>query len=255
MSITEIIQTIGKDFYADLFQPTTKELGYSLGRIAHALQIATIIPGALGDASIVLEERLKDFLINSLKKTPDNKRIIPEPTVTYPIIENVANSFNQEELVKLYSNLLSAATNKDTVNKAHPAFATIISQMSSLDAKIFNNLNSPFFLVTCITQQTNATGLLQNLYLNDDYPEVNTDVAISLSNLERLGLIYITNNLGIVKINSEYKPLIKRFKETKYYKEQVNLYGEKAVEVITQPCNITELGFNFREICSPKVKN
>lgn len=250
--IAKIVLNLADKFYNDTLQPSAQELGYVMGRIAHSLRIVGLI-GLVGDAAVIaekiLKEKMEKFLYDSFSKTPNEKRVLPDPTIICPLLENVANSFNKEDIVKLYSNLLSAATNKDTVEKVHPAFVNIISQMTPLDAKLFNRLNNPFYLAICNSYTEKSSKQLQDIFLDDEFTEIRADVSLSINNLERLGLICVKFNMITTFASSMHQETINRLKKTRYYKECIQTYGESNVHACSVLGTISELGIAFRNIC------
>lgn len=251
----QIVSNIIDKFYDDTIHPPAKELGYVLGRIIHTLRLIGLI-GFVGDGADIIENILKKkmepFLYTSFSKTPSDKRVLPDPTIICPLLENVVNSFNKEDIVKLYSNLLSAATNKDTIEKVHPAFITIISQMTPLDAKIFSQLNNFFYLIIFKIFDSNENKnkiISQNIYIDDNYTEVDNNISISINNLERLELIQKDYRYSLIFEPDIYEPIVTKFKKTDYYKKYQSLYGEKNLNVFTQKVYISELGIAFKNIC------
>lgn len=250
-TISQVISNLVDKFYNDTFQPPAKELGYVMGRIAHTLRLIGLV-GLVGDAAVIaekiLKEKMEKFLYDSLSKTPNEKRVLPDPTIICPLLENVVNSFNKKDIVNLYSNLLSAATNEDTIDKVHPAFVNIISQMDPLDAKIFYELSPSFSAISCIILD-NEPDSIYNIYLNDNLIKENfINIAISIKNLDRLGLISLPNSIDVF-IEDENITLINEFKKSCYYKKLLNKYEENNISVISQPGYITHLGKQFKNIC------
>lgn len=253
--ISKIISNLADKFYNDTLQPPAQELGYVMGRIAHSLRIVGLI-GLVGDAAVIaekiLKEKMENFLYDSFSKTPNEKRVLPDPTIICPLLENVANSFNKEDIVKLYSNLLSAATNKDTIEKVHPAFINIITQLTPLDAEVFSKLDKRFYLTVCriYNDELKDTYILsQNIYLDKNYSEVDTNISISINNLERLGLIQKEAKSPYIFEINKNEPVINQFKQTKYYENECLQYGEKNINIFTQKAYISELGIAFKNIC------
>nr|DAX05739.1 MAG TPA: protein of unknown function (DUF4393) [Bacteriophage sp.] len=247
----QIVSNIINKFYDDAIHPPAQELGYVMGRIAYSLRLIGLI-GLVGDGAIIteniLKEKMENFLYTAFSKTPNEKRVLPDPTIICPLLENVANSFNKKDIVNLYSNLLSAATNEDTIDKVHPAFINIISQMDPLDAKIFYELSPSFSAVSCIILD-NEPDSVYNIYLNDNLIKENfIPSAISIKNLERLGLISLPDGIGFF-IEDANDALINKFKQSNYYKELTNKYDKKNISISSQPGYITNLGKQFKNIC------
>lgn len=250
-TISQVISKLVDNFYSDTLQPPAQELGYVMGRIAHTLRLIGLV-GLVGDVAVIaekiLKEKMEKFLYDSLSKTPNEKRVLPDPTIICPLLENVANSFNKKDIVNLYSNLLSAATNEDTIDKVHPAFVNIISQMNPLDAKIFYELSPSFSAISYIILD-NEPDSVYNIYLNDNLIKENfIPSAISIKNLERLGLISLPDGIGFF-IDDANDTLINKFKQSNYYKELINKYDEKNISISSQPGYITNLGKQFKNVC------
>ncbi|SPP31211.1 hypothetical protein ARAF_0324 [Arsenophonus endosymbiont of Aleurodicus floccissimus] len=73
-------------------------------------------------------EKLKDI-------APENI-VTPHPNVAGPAIEALRYTGHEESLSEMYASLLATAMNKDTIQKAHPAFVDIIKQLTPDEAKI-----------------------------------------------------------------------------------------------------------------------
>lgn len=206
-------------------------------------------------ANLYAENAKKNFahkLQPKMDKIPKEKRCEPKLSTIGPIIDSLKYNLNEEYLHDMYTNLLSKACNKDFSKNILPVYAEILKQFTPLSAKIFSNLNTSFFLMTCNIRDSNTKKIissLHNIYLDDDFTEVDIDIPVSVNNLERLGLLYIVNNIGSVIIDGNHLPLINKFKKTQYYKNQTKLYGKDSLELISQPGKISELGLNFKKIC------
>lgn len=177
---------------------------------------------------------------------------VPPTHLLGPALEASKYYVDEKTIRDMFAKVIASSFDKSKNDIIHHAYVEIIKQLSPLDAKIFSELNSPFFLITRTIEKENALDILQNIYLSENYPEVNQAVALSLSNLSRIGLIHVTNNLFNIKIASEYDPVIEQFKNTRHYHQLLQQYDEENIKIITQPCNITELGFCFRNVCCPK---
>ncbi|MDQ0202511.1 DUF4393 domain-containing protein [Pectinatus haikarae] len=195
-----------------------------------------------------ITDYLKAIQIETEKIAPQN---LQEPAIGIlgPALEASKYYIDEKELRDMFAKVIAGSFDANKNAILHPSYIEIIKQLSPLDAKLFSTLHSPFFLYTRIIKNERSGDLIQCIYLNDTYPEVDQAVAVAMSNLERVGLIYTTNNLGPIKQNSSYPPAIERFKRTQHYQSICKKYGDKAIEIITQPGNITELGFCFRQVC------
>ena len=63
---------------------------------------------------------------------------MPPEHLLFPVIEKLKYFNLNDEIAKLYQNLLTEAFNKDKCNNVHPAFIDIINQLSPDEAKILS---------------------------------------------------------------------------------------------------------------------
>ena len=199
------------------------------------------------------KENLKDYMekIHSETAKIDCENL-QEPKISLlgPALEASKYYIDEKVIRDIFAKLIATSFDKSKNDKLHHSYIEIVKQLSPLDANVFKNLKSPFYLITCLTKISNANeDVLQDILVNNEFPEVDQRTGILFNNLKRLGLIHITNNIGRVKIDSNYEPIINCFKQTNYFHEICKRYGEDKIELLSQPCHITELGFCFRDIC------
>lgn len=197
-------------------------------------------------------ETFKQELMEKYARIEPEKRCKPKTNIIFPALLNVTHVLDEKELKNMYQKLLLSAVNNETVKFVHPSFAYIISQMTPLDAKIFTHLDNLFYLVIFRIYDKSikdSRNVSQNIYLDDIYSEVDDNISISINNLERLCLIQKEPKTEILLSDDSFSPAIKRFKQTKYYKEHIAIYGEKDTRIYTQRVYISELGLNFKKVC------
>lgn len=196
-------------------------------------------------------ELFKKELHSKLSAIPKENLQEPKLSVIGPLLEASKYYIDEKEIRDMFSNLTAAACDKRNANTVHHAFVEIIKQMNPIEAKVFKSLrDNPSYLIACIVHTGERNDLLaQNILINEVFPNYSMDVSIGLSNLNRLGLITITDNLGTVKIEAQQKEELNAYHQTKHYSELCQYYGKSALEVFTQPCHITTLGFAFKQIC------
>lgn len=171
-----------------------------------------------------------------------------------PALQAIAYSMDSDELRELYANLLANAMNKDTKDKVHPSFVELIKQMSPNDAVVLKAIyETPLSPVLDLYIRTKPKD--GNEGGNSDYVRNITwikemtyeEVAISLDNLLRLGLVEIPygssythkENYKMVKENPEYVKLKQKL-------EALNRGNVKSDEKVILA---TTLGDSFFEIC------
>ncbi|UDF04602.1 DUF4393 domain-containing protein [Asticcacaulis sp. AND118] len=125
-----------KTIYEDAAQPAVRQIGMAAEDVVKCLRLALAPVQFLG----VQQDRYRDFLVNSVKKVPEEKRITPPPQILGPIIEALRYEPEGTPLDEIASNLLATSMNADTVEKAHPAYTGLIKQLSRDEIVIIKEL-------------------------------------------------------------------------------------------------------------------
>ena len=73
-------------------------------------------------------------LANVLADVPDEELVSPAPIVAAQAIEGLAYSLDEPDLKQMYLNLLASASTAKRASIAHPAYASIIQQLSAEEA-------------------------------------------------------------------------------------------------------------------------
>ena len=81
-----------------------------------------------------LQDRLVHFIKQIDRDIPKEKQVTPSATLLLPILEKLKFQCDSDLLTTLYVELLKRACDKDRVNEAHPAFISIIPQLSPDEA-------------------------------------------------------------------------------------------------------------------------
>jgi Abortive infection alpha len=119
--------------YPDLVQPTAREIGTVMGRAVHAALMP--LRGV-----VWCFEQIEDFVTAAvterLADVPPERVQTPAPTVAGPALEALRFAGSDETLRELYANLLATAMDRQSAERAHPAFVEIIKQLTPDEAKI-----------------------------------------------------------------------------------------------------------------------
>lgn len=144
-------------------------------------------------------EAYKQELEDKVKKIPQENLIEPDFHTAYEALENSKSCITDEELRKMFVNLISSSMNSTTSDSVHPSFASIIKQMSVLDAKVLMTFkfrkDHPILELrerdTHGGYQTVMTNFFIYITLNENEQiDLNiTQIQNSISNLDRLGLV------------------------------------------------------------------
>lgn len=117
-----------KDIYNDLAHP-------ALSTVGQGLQGVTKLALAPISALVWGYDKIADYLDVAIpeyfekRKIEKEKIISPDPMIAVPVVEAMRYTSHKEELREMFTNLLGAAMNADSID-AHPAFVDIIKQLS-----------------------------------------------------------------------------------------------------------------------------
>lgn len=120
----------------EALEPPARQTGEILQDIVKTVQLA-LAPIQLAGA---LQDRLRHFLDNSVRRVPEEMRITPPPQVLGPIIEAIRYEPEGTEIDAMFSALLSASMDQERIQEVHPAFVAIIRSLSPDEAKILKAL-------------------------------------------------------------------------------------------------------------------
>jgi hypothetical protein len=206
--------------YEDALQPVAKEVGKALKTVGGVINIALTPLSAMVYGWDVIKDQLKIRLEKRLSKVSLNNIVSPSLQVVGPLLDRYKYVHNNEELANMFVNLLANAMEKNNVEKAHPSFVNIISELSPDEAKIIKHFSRhpllPKIDVKIRSKEQDTKGyiyVVQNFTLLGseaklDFPDMTTSY---ISNLERLKIITCSSGQFqeyIVKEGS-YDPLEK----------------------------------------------
>ena len=244
-----------KTLYKDLGQPAVQVLGKTL---AKAIDFCSIPIYALGYASdafkLNMEHRLSQYS-KKLEGIPEEKLYSVDPQIGAPIIEHLSYTTN-DEIADLFTTLLANASNVETLDKAHPSFAHIISRLSVDEARIIKYLSDKTSVEYCIfmadlqgdfdagfnTIINRATLLPFNIDLT--FPD---NTSAYLSNLESLGIL--SDKEGMYKTDdSAYNEILAKYNHEELRNEYKNK-GYRDVSVEKSFYEVTPFGRLFIDAC------
>ena len=247
-------QEIGKSLYNDLLKPTVTTLGNIISLPFKAIDAALTPLRQWIDNKNYNYEKTRELLAEKLKDKDHSKIVEPEAYVAVPAIQQLAYSFNSEDLREMYANILASSMFEDTKWSVHPSFVEIIKQLSPLDAKALNQISTDYVPIVTILKEDKFKKTRHDLIndycldIVDIYPNPYLQSS-SIQNLQRLGIINIT-----------YEKLARpAYKYNKYYqddlyKEILNEYkdSEEKIVVLKGSVEFTYFGLDFCTICCNK---
>lgn len=131
------------EIYRDLAQPAVREVGDALG---NAAKVARFFAAPI-DYIAAYQNRWQSYLKRIAERVPEERRCVAIPQVVGPAIESLRFLEEDGLLAEMFVNLLSRAIDKDRVGEAHPAFSTIIGQLSPDEAVMIWHLRKGQYAV------------------------------------------------------------------------------------------------------------
>ncbi|MGO4209046.1 Abi-alpha family protein [Vibrio cholerae] len=104
--------------------------------------ILQVVDNVVGLPTDFLNYHLKTFRESykeGYEKIPKQRRIEPTLRLGCNVLKNVAYAAEEPEIQKLFARLLLSASDLDLVDEVHPSYASIISEMTTNDAKVLVN--------------------------------------------------------------------------------------------------------------------
>ena len=240
--------------------PEAKGAGRSLARsistVASAVETCLLPIAAMNYGYAKAKEYFETRFAKEVEET--TKDISPEylqepsPSKVAPILQNLSFCHEEEELRKMYLELLGSTMDTRRSKQVHPAFAQIIAQLTPLEARYLGNIfqsgSHPIARIdeSLKTESGTSKGKITRyehsinvLNTETKEPSVRPEVPAMIVNWQRLGLVavtyqsYLTRNNAYdwVKNRPEYQEILK------------NKTGE--VEIVEGRLTITDFGQEF----------
>lgn len=194
----EIVKAV--PVYQDTVQPVAQEVGKSLKTLGGVINIALAPLSAMVYGFDLIKQKLGEELEKRLSSTLPENVVAPQLQVVGPLLEKYKYVHENEDLSQMFVNLLANAMDKNQIQKAHPSFVNIISELSPDEAKLIKIIDIETSLpkldikLKYKTEDGKDDGFIYT-YINFTllgekaklgYPELTPSY---ISNLERLNII------------------------------------------------------------------
>ncbi|ANF09060.1 DUF4393 domain-containing protein [Klebsiella pneumoniae] len=263
--IANAVAAVAKEvpIYQDALQPAAQEVGKALGTVAKLVNVALAPVSALVWGYDQIREFTATKVAEKLKDVPPEKIITPSPNVAGPAIEALRYTGHEESLSEMYASLLATAMNRDTIQKAHPAFVDIIKQLTPDEARIVRGFSAVESINPLISIKATST---PNKKITDGYKIVLRNfsligehagcehiqlVSAYLDNLIRMGLCQIPE--GLIYTDDEwYMPLINH-KTVVCLRDELTKNNRES-DIKKSMLMVTDFGRQFAEACCPQAE-
>lgn len=255
--LTNIVKETGTqlvgNLYTDLFQPSIKTLGTTLGSVVEFVTLFQLpIQYVNEKVKLNFSKRLKEYA-KKLEEIPEEKKCEVNPQIGVPIMEKLGNITN-DEITDLFTNLLTKASSVDTVNLAHPGFVQLIERLSVDEARIIKYLVEKDYIL-CISIRLildDDGGFLdilksRTLIANEIHLDFPKNEGIYLDNLVSMGILDISH--GNYKSDETlYQPLLEKYSVKNVESERK--IGFKEIKYPKSYYQITDFGKAFIKACN-----
>ena len=193
--------------------PSAERFGQTLGTA-----VETFICNPLDDWIKKCGERFeqkskaaKERIITKIEEIPEENRKDPDLSIVGPAIDQMKFDLDKDDLVEMFANLISNSFDSRSYG-LHPAFASIISQLNTQDARLLKLLAKSYIALPIISVDvisTNSISPIPGYYsdcdrLREYKVEINAySLESVIDNLERLKLAKL--NSKVICFEDEYK--------------------------------------------------
>lgn len=202
-------------------------------------------------------DEFKKSLEKKVNAIPTENRVEPNTQIACQALEDAKYCADNKDVREMFANLIASTMNSELCNAVHPSYSIILKQMTSEDAKFFQNFIGNSNLPICrfklqFDNRSFSTLIDYSYFAKKDAKreEVNSN-ALILSSLERLGIISLHFDSHI-----KHTELYQVYVDSDIFKNFKKLYSadEYKVVLVKGYADLTVLGKNLLDICCPTKK-
>ena len=194
-------------------------------------------------------ENLKNSTLQEVATIPPENIQEPPLKILGPALEASKYYIEEEELRSMFAKILASSFDDRKNSVIHPSFVEIIKQLDVTDARILQFLkekdyaaSSPIPSMKAVIHSDSGTKTIFPIIYFIDGSEDIEELAPSLTNLERIGLLKIESD-SYSSDDSNYDFI----RNTPLVQHILQNYPEISIEKMC--FSITPLGKNFLEVC------
>lgn len=250
----ENIDSITKDVVKDIVGPTSKSIGKNLGLLVDGV-IGWL--GYWGEKQAVKRkvylDDYKEKISNKIAAIPEDKLVEPKIRVVGPAIEASKYFIEENKCREMFSELIASSCNSEIQSSVHPAFPSIITQLSSDDATFMTYLRE-MHTVPCVElyekdkneKITPYNSMLFDFKGREQLCSLGDELkwTESVNNLTRLGLL--SKNSEILELDYNYN----NFRNHWLYQQILsNVSTDSTLYMKQYRIELTVLGRSFIKCC------
>lgn len=199
---------------------------------------------------------VREMVEKEMKKVKTEDIVSPKPKVAIPTLQN-ASITDERELRNLYAKLLASAMDKNTVSQIHPAYISIINQLSVKDALLLKKIiDINDSIPVANVKFTFENKVLTNIpphYYSPYFKEMEDmeNVSSCIENLSRLQLINLFEG-NVVTYNYDQIQYDSYIQEQYEYAKNNNPKRDLKIEVNEYVIQLNDFGKKFIKLCIPQ---
>ncbi|MCM0020015.1 MAG: DUF4393 domain-containing protein [Tagaea sp.] len=250
---------------AEEFGQNSKGLGKKLAKAAVTtadivnglLTMAKRAPSTLTSSGREFGRKFGKLFSGKIEKIPADRRIRPIDAIAIPTLQSLALRIDEPEIAEMFANLLCAAMDRESAGRAHPAFASVVSEMVSDEAKILRYVYAAgavpvVNVLSGDPSKRTVRPTLEGLSLAANKADAGNKgfLPVHTANLVRLGLVAIP--VDEVLDDSRYEAL-ENSPPIRALASAIRSSG-RTVELQRRQMRLTEFGRAFLRVCLPDEK-
>lgn len=196
-------------------------------------------------------EEFKQSLCNKVSSIPEENRTEANTQLVMPALENAKYCVEEKDIREMFANLIAASLDSELQSSVHPVFAEILKTLTPLDAKnlllIEKHVHLPICDIIHIPKENlgSYSVLLQNLFLMNPECQIYEQQAVSISSLQKQGLIEISDR-------TIFEPhAYSAYEKCDELSQIRNTYPGLEIALEKKLVRLTPLGHSFLNVCCP----
>lgn len=211
----------------------------------------------LGVSQAYFEDVFPEEMAAKTAGIPDESMTTPPASVAVPALRGLSYTFDERVLKELYLNLLTTASDSRRSGDAHPAFAEVIKQLISDEAKLLHKALSEEVVPLARIKEADPDGVSYHRVIRhlvsitqSGKPVEDSRVPMWIDNWVRLGLIEATY-LHYRTDESFYSWVVER---PEYIRMSQNLGNGLSIQFDKGILRATDFGKQFFRAVSPPAE-
>lgn len=264
--IKEDVKGVMHAAYKDILHPSMQVVGKSLGATLEFFLTPFAGLQLVNDRMKAnIQRRLQQYA-EKLQQVPKMQQCEVHPELGVPILQRLSYTTN-DDIANMFVELLTHASNMDTVGLAHPSFIPIIDRLSPDEARLLKYIHESNNIVLYVNfrakpikEKVNQEGALK---LDMSYVElkkwltiVERDVHLDFpenlplywANLISCGLVYDAEEIGLTEFDEKYKE-IEEYNKIEVIRQELVPSKYREINPRHSFFQLTALGMQFLAAC------